>query len=48
VVQLLGSAKPGGAPAAAQMVTTLGQNPPPALEKALFSFGIKEFSRIPV
>ena len=48
VGQLLGPAG-GGEPApAARMVTTLGQAPSPELEKALFSFGIKEFGRIPV
>jgi len=48
VDQLLGPAQTTETASAARMVTTLGQNPPPELEKALFSFGIKEFSRIPV
>ncbi|HET7678510.1 MAG TPA: glutamate racemase [Xanthobacteraceae bacterium] len=48
VDQLLGPPKTMEKAASAQMVTTLGQKPPPELEKALFSFGIKEFGRIPV
>jgi glutamate racemase len=48
VSQLLGPAKAGEPARNAQMVTTLGQAPPPELEKALFSFGIKEFGRISV
>jgi glutamate racemase len=48
VGQLLGPIQPGVAAPAAYMVTTLGQPPSPQLEKALFSFGIKEFGRIPV
>lgn len=48
VGQLLGPAPAGGMPRNAQMVTTLGQTPSPELEKALFSFGIKEFARISV
>jgi glutamate racemase len=48
VDQLLGPAKASNAAQTAQMVTTLGQKPVPELEKALFSFGIKEFGRISV
>ena len=48
VGQLLGPAKAAEPARTAQMVTTLGKAPPPELEKALFSFGIKEFGRIPV
>jgi glutamate racemase len=48
VVQLLGVPRARAPGPHAQMVTTLGQSPAPELEKALFSFGIKEFSRIPV
>jgi glutamate racemase len=49
VSQLLGPAKAAsGSPRTAQMVTTLGQAPSRELEKALFSFGIKEFGGISV
>ena len=48
VVQLLGPIEAGVSAPAARMVTTLGQPPSPELERALFSFGIKEFGRIPV
>lgn len=48
VDQLLGLAKVGEPARSAQMVSTLGQAPSPELEKALFSFGIKEFGRISV
>lgn len=49
VSQLLGPAvAAAGSPRTAQMVTTLGQAPSPELEKALFSFGIKEFGAISV
>jgi glutamate racemase len=48
VAQLLGPPMAGEAAVSAQMVTTLGQKPSPELEKALFSFGIREFGRIPV
>ena len=48
VGQLLGPPKSTQTAASAHMVTTLGQKPLPELEKALFSFGIKEFGRIPV
>jgi glutamate racemase len=48
VGQLLGPADLDEPARHAQMVTTLGQKPAPELEKALFSFGIKEFSGIPV
>jgi glutamate racemase len=46
--QLLGPAKSAEPARSAQMVTTLGQHPSPELEKALFSFGIKEFGTISV
>ena len=48
VGQLLGPAKAGQTAPPARMVTTLGHAPSPELEKALFSFGIKEFGRISV
>ncbi len=48
VGQLLGPAGAGKPAPAARMVTTTGQAPSPELKKALFSFGIKEFGRIPV
>ncbi len=48
VGQLLGPPKSTESVASAQMVTTLGRKPQPELEKALFSFGIKEFGRIAV
>jgi glutamate racemase len=48
VGQLLGPVQAGETAPAARMLTTLGQAPSPELEKALFSFGIKEFGRIPV
>jgi glutamate racemase len=48
VGQLLGPIQAGVAASAARMVTTLGQPPSRELERALFSFGIKEFGRIPV
>ena len=47
VGQLLGPAT-GGTPPPAQMITTSGQPPTPELEKALFSFGIKEFDQLMV
>ncbi len=48
VGQLLGPARDAEPGLSAQMVTTLGQKPPAELEKALFSFGIKEFGGISV
>jgi glutamate racemase len=48
VAQLLGPAKTAEPARSSQMVTTLGQATTPELEKALFSFGIKEFARISV
>jgi glutamate racemase len=48
VGQLLGPIQAYTAAPPARMVTTLGEPPSPELEKALFSFGIKEFGRIPV
>jgi glutamate racemase len=46
--QLLGPARGPERAGPALMLTTLGQKPPPALEKALFSFGIKAFGGISV
>jgi glutamate racemase len=48
VGQLLGPIQAGIVAPAARMVTTLGEPPSPELKKALLSFGIKEFGRIPV
>jgi len=48
VSHLLGAPKTRKAASSACMVTTTGQAPSPELEKALFSFGIKEFGRISV
>ena len=48
VNQLLGPAEPGEPAQSARMVTTRGQAPSAELQKALFSFGIKEFGGISV
>ena len=48
VGQLLGPPKTMETAPSAQMVTTLGQKPPPELAKALLAFGINEFDAIEV
>jgi glutamate racemase len=48
VGQLLGPPRAMEIASSGQMVTTLGQKPPPELEKALFSFGLKDFGAIEV